>query len=120
MRQIRIRQLLAVLILAVSAAGQGTTGAAPQDSLYENPGKLVQGGSDVALTGRFLPDGERVSGERFGSVIVAARASKLSQVAERGSHVRMIWAYAVLVDGQGPAQIRFTRRQFGSSNGSVR
>jgi len=41
MRQIRIRQLLAVLILAVSAAGQGTTGAAPQDSLYENPGKLV-------------------------------------------------------------------------------
>ncbi|PYS65833.1 MAG: hypothetical protein DMF76_01900, partial [Acidobacteria bacterium] len=41
MRQIRIRQLLAVFILAVSAAGQGTTGAAPQDSLYENPGKLV-------------------------------------------------------------------------------
>ena len=41
MRQIRNRQLLAVLIFAVSAAGQGTTGAAPQDSLYENPGKLV-------------------------------------------------------------------------------
>jgi len=41
MRQIRIRQLLAVLILAVSAAGQGTTGAVPQDTLYANPGKLV-------------------------------------------------------------------------------
>src|SRR5881296_1524713 len=68
----------------------------------ENRGKLVQGGGDVALTGRFLTDGERVSGERFGSVIVAARASKLGQVAERGSHVRMIWAYAVFIDGQGP------------------
>ncbi|HBB95028.1 MAG TPA: hypothetical protein DC054_06530 [Blastocatellia bacterium] len=41
MRKIRIRQLLAVLILAVSAAGQDTTGAAPQDTLYVNPGKLV-------------------------------------------------------------------------------
>src|SRR5207302_10988438 len=41
MRQIRIRHLLAVLILSVSAAGQGTTGAAPQDNLYANPGKLV-------------------------------------------------------------------------------
>src|SRR5437764_13745352 len=41
MKQTRIFSLLAVLILAVSAAGQGTMGAAPQDSLYASPGKLV-------------------------------------------------------------------------------
>src|ERR1700704_492485 len=41
MQQNRIFLPLAVLILAVSAAGQGTTGAAPQDTLYANPGKLV-------------------------------------------------------------------------------
>ena len=41
MKQIRIFSLLAILILVVSAAGQGIPGAASQDTLYANLGKLV-------------------------------------------------------------------------------
>lgn len=40
MKQIRIWQLLAGLILAVNAAGQGTTDAAA-DAVYARPGQLV-------------------------------------------------------------------------------
>src|SRR5438876_505340 len=41
MKQIRLFSLLAILILVVSAAGQGIPGAASQDTLYANLGKLV-------------------------------------------------------------------------------
>src|SRR6266699_6194112 len=41
MKQIRVFSLLAVLIFTVSAARQGIPSAAPRDSLYAHPGKLV-------------------------------------------------------------------------------
>ena len=41
MKQIRVFLLLALLIFTVSAARQGIPSAAPRDSLYAHPGKLV-------------------------------------------------------------------------------